>query len=772
MRSVTAIGLPIMMMWVLQVQAEPDGHWAFQPIRDPKPPVLPEAAAANAIDGFVFDRLSQADLTLSEPAARRDWIKRLYVILVGLPPEHDDLERWVADPRPDHLLAGMLTDRLLASPQHGIRWARFWLDLARYSDTKGYAYGVEQFDFYHAWRYRDWVVDAFNADMPYDHFVQCQIAADRLYEQNACQQSDLAAMGFLTGGRRFLGVEQDIIDDQIDVVTRSVLGLTAACARCHDHKFDPIPTTDYYALYGIFKSSKEKLVPLTAPPEDAELAKLRQAFEELFRQEADAAEAAFLKRADEYLIATLDLSTVPPPDFSEIVVPDAVVPAQIRRWHEYLAQNRMITHPVFAPWRALKEVGPNDYITTLEQLETVTDPMVQRWLAEASLTSMHDVAKVYAGLFQQASSADAGSEWQAVSAVIRASDSPLMILRDHPHDVEWLFTNKPQSAIKKAFASYERRLVALGERADYTVALVDRATPQNMRVLKRGEYLNPGDEVPRGGLTLLPVPPTAIHRSGRLALARRLTDPANPLTARVIVNRLWHHYFGAGLVGTTSDFGKRADKPSHPDLLDYLASHLHKNQWSLKSLHRLIATSAVFRQAAGQSPSVDPDNRLLSVYPHRRLDFESMRDALLMASGELDSRLGGVPTPLLGQEASSRRSLYGKIDRQFLPSELKAFDFANPELHSPRRFETNVPQQALFFLNSPFTMQRADALAQTFAKADPNSRVRVLFQRAYQRNPTESERASSLAFVQQTPEAPWTRLAHALLLSNEFLFLD
>ncbi len=760
------------MMCVLQVHAESNGHWAFEAIRNPKPPLRPEMEAASAIDGFVIHRLDHAGLALAAPASRRNWIRRLHVILIGLPPKPDELERWVQDPRSDHQLASTLVDRLLASPQYGIRWARFWLDMARYSDTKGYAYGVEQFDLYHAWRYRDWVVDAFNADMPYDHFVQCQIAADRLLEQNACAQSDLAAMGFLTGGRRFLGVEQDIIDDQIDVVTRTVLGLTAACARCHDHKFDPIPATDYYALYGVFKSSKEKLIALTAPPEDAELARLRQAFEECFFNEADAAETAFLERVDEYLIATLDLSTVPPPDFSEIVVPEAVVPAQIRRWHEYLSQSLMKTHPVYAPWRALKEASTNDYTRTLARIKPVTDPTVWGQLAKASLNSMSDVAKVYADLFQQAAAANAGLEWQTLHTVIRMPDSPLVINRDHPHDVEWLFTNNPQSAIKKAFASYERRIVALGERAGYTVALVDRAVPQNMRLLKRGDYLRPGEEVPRGGLSLLPFPPSVSKRSGRLTLARQLMEPTNPLTARVMVNRLWHHYFGAGLVRTTSDFGRRADAPSHPDLLDHLASHLQKNQWSLKSLHRLIATSKVFRQAAGQPPSMDPDNRLLSVYPHRRLDFESMRDALLAASGELDVHLGGVPSSLLGNAATPRRSLYGKIDRQFLPSELKAFDFANPELHSPRRFETNVPQQALFFLNSPFAMQRAQALAQTLEMNDPHARVHALFQRTYQRNPTLNEQYSSLSFIQRTPEEPWARLAHALLLANEFLFLD
>ena len=747
-------------------------HWAFQPIADPVPPKVVGNWAQTPIDAFILRRLKAEGLQPSgSSASRRDFIRRAAVMLTGLLPSYDELSSWLADQRSDDIVTSEYIDQLLASPTYGIRWGRFWLDLARYSDTKGYAYAVEQFDFYHAWRYRDWVVDSLNADLSYHQFIERQIAADRLLENGECETGDLAAMAFLTAGRRFLGVEQDIIDDRIDVVTRGVLGLTAACARCHDHKFDPIPTTDYYALYGIFKSSREKLLPLSDPPQDTKLSELHEQFTDLFNKEADSAENDFLERADEYLIAALDLATVPPPAFSEIVVADAVVPAQIRRWHEYLSRTDKVTNPVFAPWKALERIDPADYAASLESL-TANAVMLEH-LRRKPLISMEEVARRYASVFKEAAREEnTGDSWDEIRETMRASDSPFVIARDHPHDVEWLFTNEPQSAIKKAFASYERRLFALHNQAAFTVVLVDRAVAQNMPVLNRGDYLNQGHEVPRANLSLLDHRKTIRRGSGRLELAHSLTHPKNPLTARVMVNRIWHHYFGTGLVSTNSDFGLRADPPSHPELLDYLASRLIENDWSLKSIHRLIATSAVFRQEASEPPIADPDNRLRSVYPRRRHDFESMRDALLLASGELDLQLGGFPEPLFGNDATRRRSIYGKIDRQFLPSELQVFDFANPELHSPRRYETNVPQQALFFLNSPFTMKRAKALAESTSNESNKERIHTFFRRVFQRDPTPKQLASSLAFVESNGSHAWERMAHALLISNEFMFID
>jgi hypothetical protein len=551
----------VCLAWVFlspAIAGEPGAHWAFQPLRDVAPPEIEDPWIRTPIDAFILERLLEENLTPAPPASPRDFIRRAHVALTGLPPDYADITAWLENRETtDGVLVDQLVDHLLASPQFGVRWGRHWLDVARYSDTKGYAYGVEQPDFFHAWPYRDWVVEAFNADLPYDKFVERQIAADRLLAERQCETRDLAAMGFLTLGRRFLGVEQDIIDDRIDVVTRGLLGLTAACARCHDHKFDPIPTADYYSLYSIFKSSRERLAPLTSEPaNDPELSKLQDELNTVFNNEADAAEKVFLERVDAYLAAALDLSKVPRPAFTEIVLPDAVNPAQIRRWHEYLAQSARERDPVFAPWKALANATPATFRSILESLphqQSGMHSLVLRRLADQPPASMEDVANLYAAIFKEAADeTNTGAEWDAIRAVMRAPDSPFLIAREHPHDVEWLFHNSALNAVKGAFAKVERRIVALNEQAPFTVALEDRPVPQNMRILLRGDYCTQGDEAPRAGLTLLGGDWNVHDGSGRLELARSITDPANPLTARVIVNRIWHEYFGTGLVKTTS----------------------------------------------------------------------------------------------------------------------------------------------------------------------------------------------------------------------------
>ena len=511
---------------------EQQSHWAFQPLRDVVPPTIDDPWIQTPVDSFILRQLQEHGLTPAPPAARRDFIRRAHFALTGLPPEYDDVVAWLDDDAtPDDHFARRLVERLLASPQFGVRWGRYWLDVARYSDTKGYAYAVEQPEFFHAWRYRDWIIDALNGDMPYDRFIELQIAADQVLENGNCETNDLAAMGFLTLGRRFLGVEQDIIDDRIDVVTRGVLGLTAACARCHDHKFDPIPTADYYALYGIFKSSREHLAALNAEPaNDPELVKLQTELNTIFDREADAAEQAFLERADEYLAASLDLSKVPRPAFTEIVLPSAVNPAQIRRWHEYLSQSDKESNPVFGPWKTLAIAAPDAVPATLRVLteQARHNSVVLEKLASSAATSMEHVARCYAEVFKEAAAGPhLDAAWYEIIAVMRNPDSPFVISRKHPHDVEWLFHNTALNAVKGAYAKVERRIAALDEKAAYTVALEDRPVPQNMRILLRGDYCTQDHEVPRSGLSLLDNKPLINDGSGRLQLARSITASDN-----------------------------------------------------------------------------------------------------------------------------------------------------------------------------------------------------------------------------------------------------
>ncbi len=553
-------------------------HWAFQPVVPMKIPSSRKLMADGQgrlsqndnlefqisnlkfemtnpkapIDPFIQQKLDEAKLTLSPPADRRTLIRRVSIDLHGLPPTWDEIVEFEADPSSDAV--ERLIDRLLASPRYGERWGRYWLDLSRYADTKGYVL-TEDRNYHVAYTYRDWVVRALNEDVPYDQFLIRQLAADLLPEPE--RSANLPALGFLTLGRRFLNDINDIIDDRIDVVCRGMMALTVGCARCHDHKYDPIPAADYYSLYGVLRSSREP---------------------------------------------------------------------------------------------------------------------------------------------------------------------------------------KPEEV---------KSLMAM--------TLTEEANPFDPYIFLRGQQGNHGPKVPRQFLAVVAGSnrkPFA-NRSGRLELAQAIASATNPLTARVIVNRVWMHHFGAPLVKTPSDFGLRADPPSHPELLDWLAWELVAHGWSLKWLHREIMLSAAYRQSShveGRAAAADTDNRLLSHMNRQRMDWESLRDSLLSASGRLDRSLGGPATDILKAPFSGRSTIYGFIDRQNLPLTFRNFDFASPDTHSPSRFVTSVPQQTLFLRNSPFLAE----LSRAFAGQVGN--LPHLFRLAYGREPTADEIKLAEQFLAdaelETPPAP------------------
>ncbi|MDC0049090.1 DUF1549 and DUF1553 domain-containing protein [Verrucomicrobia bacterium] len=737
----------------------PKVHWAFQSIERP---LVPESAAGDPIRWFILKSLNKERIDLSSSAGRRDWVRRLYYNLIGLPPSSAKLVALGDDVRSDSELSRDLVDELLDSPRYGEHWARLWLDVARYSDTKGYAYGSEEFNFPHAWLYRDWVIDAFNKDLPYKEFVLMQLAADLMLGKGLCDQSDLAAMGYLTLGRRFISVEPDIIDDRIDVVTRGLMGLTVSCARCHDHKFDPIPTKDYYALYGVFKSSHEELIALDLQKSSplAELNKKKHSLAQEFEKKALELESRFLVRAGEYMLASLNIEAVPPPDFAEIIEKDDLNPAQIRRWYEYLIQNNRKMDPVFVPWLALAKLNEKTFTENsskiLDDLPNANALVISK-LSEGPLMGMSDVANCYAKLFQSVGKiAQSSADQKQLVNVVSGKGSPIRVPRDYIHDVEWLFDEGSKTPLKKKLADIEREIIKLGKDAPHCLILADRSVPLNVNVFNRGDYSNQGQHVERGYLSMFSqgIGTKFTEGSGRLELARKIVSKDNPLTARVIVNRIWRSHFGEGLVKTESDFGLRSRAPSHPELLDFLASELIDSSWSIKHVQRLIATSSVSRIFSSAFPTKDPGNRLLSVYPRRRLSFESMRDTMLSISGELDSQAGGPPKELFGGEASTRRSIYGKIDRQFLPSVLRVFDFANPELHAPRRYRTNVPQQALFLMNSKFTIDRAKALSlrvhNDYPDGDTKAKVIRFYEYVYGRRPHSEEVNQSVLFIENS----------------------
>jgi hypothetical protein len=794
-------------------------HWAFRPVRDPGPPSVRDRAwARTSVDPFVLGALEAKGLAPSPEADRRTLIRRASFDLLGLPPAPEDVEAFAADPAPDAY--ERLIDRLLASPHYGERWGRHWLDVARYADTKGYVF-FEDANFPWAYTYRDYVVRALNEDMPYDRFLDEQIAADRLPTPGGGKGNGrtLAALGFLSLGGRFMNNPHDVIDDRIDVVTRGLMGLTVACARCHDHKFDPVPAEDYYALYGVFASTAEPAVPplLDDPPDTPRY----RAFEaELRAREAKLAAfvdgkraeltASAKSRAAEYLLAAHAARGRPSTDeFMLIADGNDLNPTMVVRWRTFLDRTRRRHDPVFTPWHALAALPESDFaprasaycskLASEPDLARPVNPLLARALATSPPASLADAARVYAGLLN-AAEAD-GQEHARRSALNgQPRPGPLPVAAyqqlyevfhgpDAPPDLDpnainalALLPDRPSQAklqeLEKAVETWRATGPGAPPRA---MALVDTPSPVTPRVFLRGNPNAPGPAVPRRFLTALSGPGARAEfteGSGRLELARAIASADNPLTARVLVNRVWMYHFGAPLVATPGDFGLRSDPPTNLDLLDHLAFQFtHADGWSLKALHRRVMLSSAYRQSSADRPearAVDPENTLLWRMNRRRLDFEALRDALLAVSGRLDRTMGGPPVADLAAPASTRRTLYGKIDRLNLPGLYRTFDFPDPSATSPKRDATTVPPQALFLLNHPFTLAAAKALANradVICWTDLEARVDRLYHLLYGRAPTGEELDLARGFVAD-PEGGWERYAQALLMSNEFAFID
>jgi hypothetical protein len=746
-----------------------DAHWAFQPVRQPAvPDVANSDWVRTPIDAFVLRRLAKAGLSPSDQADRRTLVRRLYYSLTGLPPSADEVDQFVSDPSPDAYR--QLVDRLLDSPRYGEHWARHWLDVARYSDTKGYVYGREERFWAHAWSYRDWVVSALNRDLPFDRFLQLQLAADQLVDDPA--DGDLAAMGFLTLGRRFLGVERDIIDDRIDVVTRGTMALTVSCARCHDHMYDPIPTADYYSLYGVFESSQEELVSigdLTAGGEDfqKELAKRRATVQSRFRELRDAASKRSRERTADYLFAQTELEKYPATGFDQVFSKTDLLPAFVHRWTDYLQDAHQRDDPVFTLWHRYADLPEDDFAkaaATLKVDDAAVHPLVAAEFQTAP-ESMRDVADCYGRVFADVDRPGA----EALRAVMFGPEAPAEVPDLPIVHSDVYFDTASLSEVYKLEGEVSRWINQPSVAVPQALVLRDRANPVTPHVFVRGNPLKRGPDVPRQVPAVLARDTRRPFQtgSGRLELARAITDRNNPLTARVMVNRVWAHHFGQGLVDTPSDFGVRAGAPSHPELLDWLASRFVEDGWSLKSLHRLILLSATWQQASMISNddahlqaalSKEPSNRLLWRMNARRLSWEQFRDSMLAAANELDLTSGGRPVNLFSQPFPKRRTLYGLVDRQFLPSLMRTFDFANPDLHIPQRLETTVPQQSLFFMNDPLVLDRSRALAAFVCSTSESTddRLRTMFRQVWQRNPTseELEDARTLLTLAERDEQP------------------
>jgi hypothetical protein len=796
-------------------------HWAFQPVKDPAVPAVRAADwPVSPIDRFVLARLEANRMIPAKPADRRTLLRRATFDLTGLPPTAEEIAAFEADKAPGAF--ARVVDRLLASPRYGERWGRHWLDVARYADTKGYVFTAER-RFAYSYTFRDYVIRSINEDLPYDQFIVHQLAADQL--PLGQDKRPLAAMGFLTVGRRFLNNPHDIIDDRIDVVSRGLLGLTVSCARCHDHKFDPIPSRDYYSLYGVFASSVESNeLPLIGTPEDTPayraFARELKARETRLNDLLRATHAELLERlrnqTPAYLLAAGTKEVFPPKDLSGKI---------LRRWRDYLAKTKAKHDPIFAPWHAIAALGEKEFAGRAPALarqfaanrdpKAPLNPVIARAFAgkAGAPVSLRQVGEIYGDVFRTTEQlwqkaltraaldkvpppqrlADPAQE--ALRQVLYGQDSPLWI---PPERLERFVNQAVRNKITELRSEAELWKATAPGAPPRAMVLRDLPQPVTPHVLLRGNPNNLGPAVPRQFLAVLAGP----HRqpfkqgSGRLELARAIANRNNPLTARVLVNRLWLHHFGAGLVRTPSDFGLRSEPPTHPELLDYLTKRFLEGGWSLKKMHRLIMLSRVYQQDSEGKPGYadrDPDNRLLWKMNRRRLDFESMRDGLLAVAGKFDGSMYGRSVDITTAPYTGRRTVYGFVDRQNLPGVFRTFDFASPDTSSPQRFTTTVPQQALFLLNSPFVIELARNLVRggelSFPEK-PERRIRYLYKKVYGRPADREEIKLALRFLEAPangcvpdqprrpdPTAPapltaWEKYAQVLLLSNEFMFVD
>ena len=755
---------------VAQVNApDPTKHWAFQPVHQPPaPPVQNPSWIQSPIDHFVLAKLEAQGMTPSPPADRRTLLRRATFDLTGLPPTAEEIATFEKDSTPDAF--SRVIDRLLASPHYGERWGRHWLDVARYADTKGYVFQEER-RYPYAYTYRDWVIRALNEDLPYDQFLIAQIAADQM---PGADSRNLAALGFLTVGRRFLNNQADIIDDRIDVVARGTMALTVACARCHDHKYDPIPTADYYSLYGVFASSTEpKPLPLLNLA-DASPAQQR------FQKELESREAkvtAFLtakqresttklrtpQRIQAGLLAAHAAQNLPEDQIKSLADQSHLPVAEIQHWQRFLKEQSLHPHPIFAPWLAFANLPATQFASAVENFlaqpspNPPASPLLINALRSQPPTDLKALASLYGPLLHRLATLD--------TPLPNAEEEALRLLLSTPKSP----TSPSIDQVKERFNAEERgQLAELRKKVDAwqsdstdapprAMAVVDLPQPVEPHIFKRGKSSNLGDPVPRQFLQILSAKDRQPFQkgSGRLELAQAIASKNNPLTARVAVNRVWLHHFGAGLIRTPGDFGVRTAPSPQSELLDYLATHLVTHGWSLKNLHRLILLSATYQQSSQNNPlhqGTDPDNLLLWRMNRQRLDFEAMRDSLLAASGRLDLTPGGRASDIL----SDRRTVYAAIDRQNLPSIFRTFDFSSPDATTPQRFHTVGPQQALFMMNSPFVIAQAKALAALPAVAQfatDTDRLEFFYRRTLGRNPDPAELRTGLQFIAQTTPA-------------------
>ncbi len=804
-------------------------HWAYLPLKAVTPPeVKNKAWVKGPIDAFVLAKLEAAGLVPNPPADPEALLRRMSYDLLGLPPTADQViaftrahdaaaaadaaavRRGTPANNVDAVVAKQV-DFLLASPHYGERWGRHWLDTARYSDTRGLPVDqgkslYEDYRYAFAWTYRDYVIDALNTDKPYDRFVIEQLAADKLPDIKP-DDSRLAALGFITIGKRFDNID-DTIDERIDTTTKAFLGLTVACARCHDHKFDPIPAADYYSLHGIFASTIEPLQRpgITAGPQGAALKADYQKRLDQLQAESAAGYYKYFKEmrarydremAGRLVAATLKRGSIEWGDVNEKYKLETPLP-------DFEPMRIQLDSPITGPFARVaaipaavfEERAAGVLAAALSDPKHPVNPLIASALRGLKPKTIDDVALAYQKAYNDSKASILAHIDRCATPGRSSKQTPPAIAQMAAYpwplpDIEEILENEECIALfdtRKFCADWQNRPVFGGQNNRKPIAyfrwaqinelrlshpgapreamaIQDAASPRDSYVYLRGDKNKRGPTVPRRFLEALSQGdrPAFTDGSGRLELAKAIVAKTNPIAPRVAMNRLWLKHFGEGLVLTPDDLGNMSVPPSHPELLDWLADDFTKNGWTFKRMHRQIMLSSAYRQDSNpnlnplvaRKGAVDPlkidaANRLLWRGNLRRLDFESIRDSMILLTGKMSPAVGGQPANITDEPYSYRRSLYGYVDRLRLNDTLSQFDYADPDMANSKRGSTIVPQQALFFMNNPLSVEVARSVA---ARPDvvkafsEDARINAMFMAIFQRRATSNEIRAARDFL-------------------------
>jgi hypothetical protein len=781
----------------------PSEHWAFQAVRGSEPPKVTDAAwVKSPVDRFILAKLEEKGIRPAARASALTLLRRVTYDLTGLPPTPKEIDEFLADG--SNGAFAKVVDRLLASPQYGEHWGRHWLDVARFADSTGLD---EDHVYPQAWRYRDYVVNAFNDDLPYDRFVIEQIAGDLLAAEkpNALNTRCLIATGFLALGPKPLAQQDrvkaiyDVVDEQIDTTSKAFLGLTIACARCHDHKFDPILTKDYYSLASIFASTttyrnlgRSGFVSyLYFPPLDPGAHERYQAhrwrmygkqleMEEALAEDLARENALLRPRLADFLIAAwkVERNTMKP---EAAAAAHGLEARQVERWLRWLrsvdekARQGYLKNWVDATEATIDQVA-REYQERYLKAATKLDEQLENWRRRFANEGLQD--RNLPGRPKP------GAETDPFFAAVTFDGGP-MELADSPR----------VAFLRKEWKELEASLPS----EPPTAAGVREGPIVDQKVFIRGDHQNPGEPVAKQFPIVLAgeSQPRISKGSGRLELGQWLTSPDQPLTARVMVNRIWQWHFGEGLVRTPNNWGKTGEKPTHPELLDFLARRFVESGWSVKAMHRMILLSSTYQMSTRTTKAVhdrDPANRLWSHFNRVRMSVEQIRDSFLALSGTLDSTIGGSlmpagsPTtgrrPRLDPDDVLRRTMYLPVRRGSIPTVLATFDYPDATTASDGRSRTNVPPQALFMMNSRFVVEKSLGFAKRLlgdSSLSDAQRVELAYRMALTRRPDGAEVDAALTYIGDLERklgksdahvTAWQSFCKVLLSTNEFLYLN